>query len=97
MEIQRGLAWAELLAAHYDKAEKLYSILLSGSPTSADWLNAGHNAHLMGSYRKAADRYHKAAEEAKADFELAYTADIPTLRRLGASDDSIYILFDEIL
>lgn len=97
VEIQRGLAWAELLAAHYDKAEKLYSILLSGSPTSADWLNAGHNAHLMGSYRKAADRYHKAAEEAKADFELAYTADIPTLRRLGASDDSIYILFDEIL
>jgi hypothetical protein len=97
VEIQRGLAWAELLGAHYDKAEKLYSILLSGSPTSADWLNAGHNAHLMGSYRKAADRYHKAAEGAEADFEIAYTADIPTLRRLGASDDSIYILLDEIL
>lgn len=96
-EIQRGLAWAELLAGHYDKAEKLYSILLSGSPTSADWLNAGHTAHLTGSFQKAADRYRKAAEGSKADFEIAYTADIPTLRRLGASDDSIYLLLDEIL
>lgn len=96
-EIQRGLAWAELLAGHYDKAEKFYSILTSGSPTAADWLNAGHTAHLQGRFQEAADRYRRAAADSTADFEMAYTADIPVLRRLGASTDSIYLLLDEIL
>lgn len=96
-EIQRGLAWTELLAGHYDKAEKLYSILTSGTPTSADWLNAGHTAHLQHRFQDAAERYRKAASDSSTDFEMAYNADIPVLRRLGASTDSIYLLLDEIL
>lgn len=96
-DILRGLAWAELLAGHFDKADKYYAILTSGNPISSDWLNAGHTAHLQGQFNDAAYRYHQAAIGGKADFEVAYTADIPTLRRLGAAEDSISLLLDEIL
>lgn len=96
-EIKRAIAWSELLAAHLDKSEKEYAIITSGSPKASDWLNAGHVALLQGNYQKAADRYRNAALEGRESFEMAYTADIPVLRRLGADNDSIYLLLDEIL
>lgn len=96
-EIKRAIAWGEMLAGHLDKAEKEYAIITSGTPKASDWLNAGHVAQLQGNYQKAADRYRNAARDGQENFEMAYTADIPVLRCLGADDESIYLLLDDIL
>lgn len=94
--IRRSMAWVEMLAGNFDKSEQLYGELLADNPVSADWLNAGHVSLLRGDYATALDRYHQAAIPGKNDFAMAFNADIPTLQSLGASDDAIYILLDEV-
>lgn len=53
----RPIAWCSLLAGDYERARKYIDILLVGTPSVADYLNAGHLELLTGHLNEAVDRY----------------------------------------
>lgn len=97
MSVARSIAWTELLSGNTEKSENKYQAILEKQPSALDWLNAGHAALIAGNFSLALDRYRNAAKDKNKGFEMAYLADIPVLVKLGADNDGLYIMLDEIM
>lgn len=94
VKVIRALAWTELLNGNLTKSASLYERLIADNPQSSDYLNAGHVALLEGNNREALNYYRLSAEGKNNDFETAFTADLPTLIRLGADRSTAMLLLD---
>lgn len=64
----RPIAWCSLLEGDYERGRKYVGILLSGTPSAEDYLNAGHLELLTGHLNEAVDRY--AASIAARNFDV---------------------------
>lgn len=64
---QRALAWCSFLTGKYDKATDYYNKILQQNPTSADFLNAGHNAWVQGRVVEAIQYYRQSLQIEKSD------------------------------
>lgn len=86
----RPIAWCSLLAGDYERGRKYISILLSGTPSAEDFLNAGHLELLTGHLNEAVKRY--AASIAARNFDVegfinAMKADAYLISRAEAVDE----------
>lgn len=96
-DIMRSIAWAEMLTGNLEKAEKKYSLLTAKEANAEDWLNAGHVAMLARQFSTALERYRQASLSGKSDFEMAFTADMPLLSKLGADVADMQLILDGVL
>lgn len=96
-KVQRALGWCSLLTGKYEQAEKYYERLLADEEhrTSADYLNAGHVAWLMGLMPETISRYKEAAQTSEAPYDFL-AEDKPILLRAGKTEAEITMMADAI-
>ncbi len=86
----RPIAWCSLLSGDYERGRKYLSILLSGTPTPEDYLNAGHLELLTGHLNEAVERYAESIAARNFDvnaFTDAMKADAYLTSRAAGVDD----------
>lgn len=95
----RPIAWCSLLSGDYERVRKYLSILLSGTPTPEDYLNAGHLELLTGHLNEAVERYAESIAARNFDvnaFTDAMKADAYlTSRAPGVDDLLLGIVIDQ--
>lgn len=91
----RPLAWCLLLSGKYDRAEQYYQKLFAAEPAKTDYLNAGHNAWLMGNTAEAVARYLRALPEDSTPDFLAQDSEM--LHKAGLTDCDLAIMTDAVL
>lgn len=86
----RPLAWCSLLSGDYERGRRYISILLSGTPSPEDYLNAGHLELLTGHLNDAVERYAESIAARNFDVEAftdAMKADAYLISGASGVDD----------
>lgn len=94
---ERAIAWCSLLTKKYSQAENYYTKILKDSPTSTDFLNAGHSAWLIGNISNAVERYKKALELNGNQSSTFLSNDRDMLIIAGKTEEDIAMMTDVVI
>ena len=94
----RALAWCSFLTEKYDKATDYYNKILPQNPTSADCLNAGHNAWVQGRVAEALTYYRQSLSLAKCDMVRPefFEKDKAILQDKGITEFDLSLMLDAL-
>ena len=94
----RALAWCSFLTEKYDKATDYYNKILQQNPTSADCLNAGHNAWVQGRVVDALTYYRQSLSLAKCDMVPSdfFEKDKAILHDKGITEYDLSLMLDAL-
>ncbi|MBQ2121788.1 MAG: tetratricopeptide repeat protein, partial [Bacteroidaceae bacterium] len=94
----RALAWCSFLTEKYDKATDYYNKILQQNPTSADCLNAGHNAWVQGRVVDALTYYRQSLNLAKSDMVPSdfFEKDKAILHDKGITEYDLSLMLDAL-
>lgn len=100
-DVARALAWSELMAGNTEKADKLYSQLISSPDADAsDFLNYAHCALSSGDFKKALQLYSKFVDRSEnkdiTSLLLALKEDAIVLKKLKISTSDLRLIVDII-
>ena len=99
IKVWRPIAWCSFLVGKIPAAESYYERILSATPTSEDYLNAGHVALVTKQFRKAVELYKKSKDALKDDtgkFYKSFAQDKEILQKRGVEDEEIAIMLDQL-
>lgn len=95
----RPIAWCSFLTGKLTQAENYYARILQTTPTSEDYLNAGHVAFVAKQLQKACEYYLKSIEMQNGDiakFNKAFNQDREILQNSGIDENEISIMLDNL-
>lgn len=94
----RALAWCSFLTEKYDKATDYYNKILQQNPTSADCLNAGHNAWVQGRVVDALTYYRQSLSQTKCDTVSSdfFEKDKAILHDKGITEYDLSLMLDAL-
>ena len=94
----RALAWCSFLTEKYDKATDYYNKILQQNPTSADCLNAGHNAWVQGRVVDALTYYRQSLSLTKCDMVPSdfFEKDKAVLHDKGITEYDLSLMLDAL-
>lgn len=97
-KVLRGIARCSFVLRKPEQAGAYYERMLNTSPTSADYVQAGHMAWLRGQADRAIELYRQAAEKCndREEFILLFAQDSEILERLGMNLAELPLLIDLI-
>lgn len=101
LDVQRAIAWTELLSGNYDKASSLYQKILENPKSDrTDILNAAHSALAAHDFKKALKYYtdfvNKDQNHDITSLVIALRDDSDSLRKLGIKTGDLRLIVDKI-
>ena len=101
IDVQRAIAWAELLSKNFDKANSLYEKLLSNPKADkTDFLNAAHAALAGGDFKKALNLYRDFVNRSEnrniTALVIALRDDSEAIKQLGIKTSDLRLIVDKI-
>lgn len=99
--VSRALAWAELMAGDFEKAQNLYTkIITGGKADKTDFLNAGHCAMAASKMKNAIPLYKTFIEMDEhpdiRNLVIAFRDDAEALKKLKIRTEDLRLIVDKI-
>ncbi len=97
---RRPIAWCSFLAGKVEQAWSFYEKILAETPSSSDYLNAGHVALALGRMKDAIALYLqsiKVDDNNIKNFTHSYNQDRNDLINAGIAPDDLPIIYDQVL
>lgn len=96
----RPIAWCSFLVGKYDQARSYYKKILEESPSSQDYLNAGHTEWAMQNLKGALEYYKQAIRLESGDinrFKELFYEDKEDLMVAGIEEDEFPLMLDQLM
>lgn len=97
---RRPIAWCSFLVGKVEQAWRYYEKILADTPTSSDYLNAGHVALSLGKMKDAIGLYRQsivADNNNIENFTRSFDQDRNDLINAGIAPDDLPIIYDQVL
>lgn len=96
----RPIAWCSFLIGKYDQARNYYKKIMEESPTSQDYLNAGHTEWALQNLKGAIQYYKEAVRLENGDivrFKELFYEDKEDLMQAGIEEEEFPLMLDQLM
>ena len=96
--VWRSIAWCSFLSHKFDVSQKYYEKIIEDTPTSHDFLNAGHVELALNNIKEAMNYYSNSIQKIKnmKSFKALLKGDFEELKQAGVDLNIIPALLDKI-